>query len=118
MNDIQRRRFLGSAVAALALRPSSTAQADTALTNFRFAGTGAATARTMPDRLSDIINVKDWGALGNQVANDTAAIQAAINYCIGNGGGQVFFPAGKYNLGTGNRLIVGSSDSDANVVFI
>jgi hypothetical protein len=36
----------------------------------------------MPDRLSDIINVKDWGALGNQVANDTAAIQAAINYSL------------------------------------
>jgi hypothetical protein len=79
---IRRRVLLGGAVSALAVTPSRTAQADTTFENFGFAATGAPTARTMPDRLSDIINVKDWGALGNQVANDTAAIQAAINYSL------------------------------------
>src|SRR5215813_7605157 len=85
--DIPRRLFLGSAVGALALRPSRRAQADTAFTNFRFAATGAPAARTMPERLSDVINVKDWGAVGNNTGDDSTAIQNAIDYCISLGGG-------------------------------
>ena len=45
----------------------------------------------MPDRLSDVINVKDWGAIGNNTNNDGPAIQAAIDACIARGGGKVFF---------------------------
>jgi polygalacturonase len=106
--DIQRRLLLGCAVGALALRPSRT-KADTSFTNFSFAATGAPAAHTMPDRLSDIVNVKDWGALG--LGGDyTSQIQAAINYAIGprpDGtiGGTVFFPAGGYKT---HNLIVGS----------
>ena len=37
-------------------------------------------------------NVKDYGAVGNNVADDTTAIQNAIN-AAGTNGGQVFFPA-------------------------
>jgi len=85
--DIPRRLFLGSAAGALAFRPSHTAQADTTFTNFRFAATGAPAARTMPDRLSDIVNVKDWGALGNGLTNDESSIQNAIDY---KGSGQTF----------------------------
>src|SRR5215475_12663920 len=101
--DMQRRLFLGSALGALALRPSRTAQADTAFTNFSFAATGAPAARTMPDRLSDIINVKDWGAKGDGSTDDRGAIQAAIDYCLstksdGSFGGGVFFPPGGYKL--------------------
>jgi hypothetical protein len=75
--DMQRRLFLGSAVGALALRPSRTAQADTAFTNFSFAATGAPAARTMPDRLRDVINVKDWGAKGDGVNDDRPATMAS-----------------------------------------
>jgi hypothetical protein len=96
--DIQRRLFLGSAFGAVALGPLRTAKADTTFTTFSFRATGAPTARTMPDRLSDIVNVKDWGAIGNHSNNDTAAIQNAIDYCIGVGGGTVFFPQGTYNV--------------------
>jgi hypothetical protein len=35
--------------------------------------TGSTTARTLPDRFADTINVKDFGAVGNGVADDTAA---------------------------------------------
>lgn len=44
------------------------------------------------------INVKDptYGATGNGVTDDTAAIQAAINAANAAGGGLVFFPAGTY----------------------
>lgn len=55
--------------------------------------TGATTPRTLPDRFADTISVKDFGAVGNGVTDDTAAIQAAINTSA-----TVFFPRGTYLL--------------------
>jgi hypothetical protein len=106
--DIRRRLFLGGSVGVLALRPPRAAQADTSFSKFGFAATGAPTARTMPDRLNDLINIKDWGAKGDG-PNDAPAIQAAIDYCISRGGGKVFFPEGAYVLSS--PLIVGSNSS-------
>ena len=113
---VRRWVLLGGTASALTLRPWRTAQADTNFTNFSFAATGAPTARTMPDRLSEIINVKDWGAKGDGSTDDSTAIQAAINYCISKGGGKVFFPIGKYHLGT--ALTVGSTNPAAAVSLI
>jgi hypothetical protein len=42
------------------------------------------------------LNVKDFGAVGDGVADDTAAIQAAVTACPTNG--NVFFPPGTYLL--------------------
>src|SRR3954469_2170197 len=42
------------------------------------------------------VNVKDHGAVGNGVIDDTAAIQAAIDYALANIIRVVFFPAGIY----------------------
>ena len=55
-------------------------------------GTGA-TARTVDAKLKDTVSVKDFGAVGDGVADDTAAIQAAINT-----NKEVFVPNGTYNL--------------------
>jgi hypothetical protein len=88
--------------APIALFGGSAALADTAFTKFSFPATGARANRTMPDRLSDIFNVKDFGALGNWNGStgndDTSAIQAAINAATANGGGIVFFPPGTYHI--------------------
>jgi hypothetical protein len=44
------------------------------------------------------LNVKDYGAKGDGVTNDTAAIQAAID-ALKLVGGYIFFPAGRYYAG-------------------
>lgn len=63
---------------------------------FLQAGTGAV-ARTAQSKMRDVVSVKDFGAVGNGIANDTVAVQAAINAVVARGGGQVYFPAGTYN---------------------
>jgi hypothetical protein len=40
----------------------------------------ASVNRTLPDRLSDVKNVKDFGALGDGVTDDWASIMAAFNH--------------------------------------
>jgi hypothetical protein len=52
------------------------------------------------------LNVKDFGAVGDGVEDDTSAIQAAIN-AVPTAGGIVFIPAGHYKLT--NKLTVKSS---------
>lgn len=46
------------------------------------------------------INVKSYGAVGDNVADDTIAIQKAIAYVISIGKKEVYFPAGTYKYGT------------------
>ena len=47
-----------------------------------------------------IVNIKDFGAVGDGKTLNTAAIQKAIDYCYENGGGQVLVENGTYMFGT------------------
>ncbi len=60
------------------------------------AGTGAV-ARTVQGKLREAVSVSDFGAVGNGVADDTAAIQTAIT-AVKNTSKQLFFPAGSYRV--------------------
>lgn len=54
--------------------------------------------RTLRDKLSESISVKDFGAVGNGLTEDTIAVQKAIDYVASKGGGVVYFPAGDYPI--------------------
>jgi len=45
-------------------------------------------------------NVRTFGAVGDGIAKDTAAIQAAIDDCANDGGGIVYIPPGRFVTGT------------------
>jgi len=63
-----------------------------------FLATGTTTPRNLVTREADVVNVKDFGAVGNGVADDTAAIQAAI--VATTTGKALFFPSGTYTFST------------------
>lgn len=77
-----RRRFLGGALSAVAL--AALVGADGA----------------PPDGAPDVVDVRRFGATGDGVTQDTAAIQAAVDAAFANGGGTVFFPTGRFLSGT------------------
>ena len=58
---------------------------------------------------ADLINVKDFGAVGDGVTDDTLAIQDATNY-LNENGGILYFPLGTY--------YVTVSDSEKNIMHI
>ena len=71
----------------------------------------------IPQFADETYNVKDFGAKGDGVANDTPAIDDAIAKCSADGGGTVFFPAGKYSaasihIKSNVRLLL---DNDAEI---
>ena len=66
-------------------------------------GTGAVT-RTVQNKLQESVSVKDFGAVGNGVADDTAAIQLAFTYARTLLNPVVYFPAGTYLVASTTTL--------------
>ena len=70
--------------------------------------------RTVNSRLGDIVSVKDFGAVGDGVTDDTAAFNLAIAYANAKGGTDrtnvigttIFIPQGRYPIGQLDPIIV------------
>jgi hypothetical protein len=88
---------------------SYAASAGSSLVGWIQAGVGAV-VRTVQDKLRESKSVKDFGAVGDGVVDDTAAIQAAINSFANAAYGRLVFPTGTYRttttLNTNNRSLI------------
>lgn len=89
-----------------------------------FTATGTTTARNLVTRTAEVFNVKDFGAVGDGVANDRNAFQSAFNAANAAGGGVVYIPPGRYRKADGansvwtmysNTSLVG--EGDQSVIF-
>lgn len=74
-----------------------------------------------PDAWSDqTFNVRSFGALGDDITDDTAAIRAALDAAEKNGGGVVYFPWGTYRLTDWIKIprktILRGEDRDATIL--
>jgi hypothetical protein len=77
------------------------------------AGTGAV-ATTVQAKLRESVSVKDFGAVGDGVTDDTAAIQAALNASVGK---ELFFPSGNY-LVTSSLIFPTAGDNVENIALV
>ena len=81
-----------------------------------------------------IVNVKDFGAVGDGVTNDRAAIMSAFDYAVSNYASEsipvtVYFPEGEYGLlnggmyikmpyGSGNLTVKGDGADKSTIVYL
>lgn len=76
--------------------------------------------RTQSSKLSDRMSVRDFGAVGDGVTDDTLHIQNAINALAGQGGGVLELPQGIFIVTTtltvlGNVSIIGCGNDTTNL---
>jgi hypothetical protein len=76
----------------------------------------SAVARSAASKFGDTVSVKDFGAVGDGVADDTAAIQAAINYANANGKRYVVAPCATYKISS--TITVGKGTLVRDVLVI
>lgn len=72
--------------------------------------TGSSTARILANRFADVVNVKNFGAIGDGVVDDTIAIQNALD-----SNKTVLFPAGKYRV-TSSLIISPNRNRNAGII--
>lgn len=61
-----------------------------------FQPANAGVARSVQDKLRETVSIKDFGAVGDGITDDTSAIAAAVDSVGSNG--TVFFPDGEYKI--------------------
>ena len=76
---------------------SNVSDQGSALVGFRQTG-ASAVGRTVQDKLRESFSVKDFGAVGDGVTDDTAAIQAALSALFSASGGSLYFPKGTFKI--------------------
>lgn len=82
----------------------SSASSDEGSALVGYHGGAATVGRSVQSRLRDFTTVRDFGAVGDGIADDTVALQAAINAAITTTGGRLIFPRGTYKISA--KLIV------------
>jgi polygalacturonase len=100
---MQRRDFLKKAAQSAVVVPALGAFGDLKAeqaANASAAGTAAAHAKVAaPAKPKVVLNVRDYGAVGDGKTKDTLALQQTIERCSVFGGGEVVVPAGDYLTG-------------------
>ena len=81
---------LNAAIEIVVARTLDFGADDAANVNYTQGGTGSVN-RTVLTKLQETVSVKDFGAVGDGVTDDTAAIQAALDLK-----GSIYFPVGTY----------------------
>jgi hypothetical protein len=88
------------------------------LVTYTPSGTGAV-ARSAASKMGDVISVKDFGAVGDGVADDRAAIQTAMTAAM-TAGKTLYFPSGIYAMsstgGTASRQIAFTLNGNLRLV--
>ena len=114
--------FVVAPLAAQVVNPgggsgSGTVNAGTAGQLAYYAANGAAVSGTSTPTSSfldiggAVFNLKAYGATGNGSTNDCTAVTNWIAAYHAAGGGQLFVPAGRYNVGASCRLTIADSGS-------
>ena len=80
------------------LQDTANAANGDALIGVKLSATGSA-ARTQHAKNADIVSVKDFGAVGDGITNDSAAIKAAME-AVQATGAKLYCPTGTYSIGT------------------
>lgn len=105
--DMNSNRILNLPEPTLATEPVRLGDLLSSTSVFTQDGTGAVARTVNAKLLEQPFSVKDFGAVGDNSTNDTAAIQAAIN-AASLVNGTVFFPIGIYRTGP---LTIGTAGS-------
>lgn len=108
--DVQIRSWdnIGGSVVASDLAANLAAPAGASLVGYQPSG---GTVTTVQAKLRESVSVKDFGATGNGITDDTVTIQAAIN----SNPGRLYFPPGTYIVSSlsipYNLVVYGAGDA-------